>query len=520
MRVNANGIRWFTHILILLLLRDGLLHLLVLDVVTLLQVKDTVKIQASLQLADHEVVLGICLDALDGEAADPGVHLAGQHLRLGVPGLEVERLLPVESENLSRRHGVASVEDGEAGVLIRNVGRLLPGEFDGVVDDVVDGEVTNTENGREDGAAEGSTTSDGLVGILSERERLAEEALDGGLESRDTSAAADHLNGVNVLWFELGLGKRLLERLDGAFQEGLDELLELLALQETTDINVVHDGFDANGSASVGGQDLLELLASGRQTDPGLGVLVDVNLELLLELLDEMVDNGLVEVTTTKVTVVGSRLDGQLALLELDNGAGVVAVSNVDEGNAPRLLLGTGQIQLGDTVAQGSCGGVVHEAEGLEASDLSSIDDGAALAVGEPGRAADDDVGDGKPQLSRSSLLDLGEVHSDELGGGELLLLAHVSDLGADLALDVDQVGGDVLLLDGDIGIAQAAASETRQAANGVLEVGDLLRLRGLTEISALGTKADERPTGCQCACWANGGGGAAGACGGGGLTA
>ena len=94
-----------------------------------------------------------------------------------------------------------------------------------------------------------------------------------------------------------------------------------------------------------------------------------------LPLGNEVVDNGLVEVAATKVAVVGGRLDGQFALLELNNGASVVAVANVDKGNAPGLLLRTGQVQLGDAVAQGGGSGVVHETEGLEAGNVGGVDD-------------------------------------------------------------------------------------------------------------------------------------------------
>jgi len=85
-----------THLLAL----DGLLDLHILDVVARLDVQDTVQVQSGLELADHEVVLLVSLDTLDAESADPGVHLAREHLRLGVLGLKVEGLLAVESEDL------------------------------------------------------------------------------------------------------------------------------------------------------------------------------------------------------------------------------------------------------------------------------------------------------------------------------------------------------------------------------------------------------------------------------------
>jgi len=68
----------------------------------------------------------------------------------------------------------------------------------------------------------------------------------------------------------------------------------------------------------------------------------------------EVVDESLVEVTATKVAIKGGTLDGELTLLELGDGARVAAVADVNEGDAARLLIGAGKIQLGDAVAKGA----------------------------------------------------------------------------------------------------------------------------------------------------------------------
>jgi hypothetical protein len=88
-------------------------------------------------------------------------------------------------------------------------------------------------------------------------------------------------------------------------------------------------------------------------------------------------------------------------------------------------------------------------------------------------------------------LLDLGEVHGGDLGGGELLLLAQVCDLSADLAVDVDEGCGDEVLLDFDIGVVEGAAGQTCEGRDGVLEVRDLLVLCGLSDVPALGAEAN-----------------------------
>jgi hypothetical protein len=76
------------------------------------------------------------------------------------------------------------------------------------------------------------------------------------------------------------------------------------------------------------------------------------------------------------------------------------------------------------------------------------------------------------------------------LSGSELLLLAQVCDLSANLAAHVDERRRDEVLLDLDIGVVEVATGETDEGRDGVLEVGDFLVLCGLANVSALGAKA------------------------------
>lgn len=452
------------------------------------------QVQTGLELANHEIIVGISLDALNGETTDPRVDLAGQHVGLGVASLEVERLLTVESEDLGRGHHVTAAEDSKAGVLVRNVGGLLPGKVDGVVDNVVNGEVTDTENRGKGSAAESTATGDGLVLVEGEGQILAEELADGVLDSGHTGAATDHLNEVNILDLELGLGKSLLKGNGNPVQKGLDHLLELLTLQHSANIGVFHQRLDAHRSLRVGRQHLLKLLSRGEGTGPGLGVGADVDLELLLELIGQVLGQGNVEITATKVTVIGGGLHIELTLAELNNGSGVVGVTNVNEDHAAGLLLRARQVELGDTVTERGGGGVVDKAQSIEAGNISGIDHGTALHIGEPSGNADSDVGNWQPELLGGDILDLGKVHGHQLGCGELLLLALVADLDTSLSIDVTEEGTVELLLDRDIGVVEGAADEALQGADGVLQVGGLLCLGAFANVSAAGAESDQGP--------------------------
>ena len=90
-------------------------------------------------------------------------------------------------------------------------------------------------------------------------------------------------------------------------------------------------------------------------------------------------------------------------------------------------------------------------------------------------------------------MLDLAQEHGHELDGSELGLIALVHDLSANLAIDIDKGCGDELLLGLDIRVVDGPTQETFQAADGVLEVRNLLSLCGLTEVSGLGAEANKR---------------------------
>lgn len=439
---------------IALLLGNRLLDLLVLDVVALLDVEHTVEVQAGLELADHEVTLLVGLHALNAEATDPGVNLAGKSFGLGVLGLEIEVLLTVEGQDLSRGHGVALVKDGERGVLVGDLGRFLPGELDGVVDDILDAEVADTENGRQNSAAESATTGNSLVGVEGVGKGLAlEQIANGPLEGGDAGSATNELDNVDVLSLELGVGESLLNGSGGLGEERSDKLLELVSLHESRNVNVVHDHLNADRGGGVGRQDLLQLLDGGLDTDAGLVVGVDVDLVLVLPDLAEVVHDGLVEVTATKVPVGGGADNLELALLELGDGSGVVAVSNVDESDSPGLLLGAGEVELGDTPAESGCGSLVDQAQDLDASDLSGVEDGPPLCVGVPSGARKHQVVDRQLELGGSGLLGANEEHGDKLGSGEFLLFALELDARANLAILLNERHGKESLLGLDIGV-------------------------------------------------------------------
>lgn len=169
-------------------------------------------------------------------------------------------------------------------------------------------------------------------------------------------------------------------------------------------------------------------------------------------------------------------------------------MTDVNEHDPARLLIGVGEVELGDTVSKGGGGGVVNQTEHLETGNLTGVKHGPTLDIGEPSGDTDGDIGNGESQLGRGDIPDLGQVHSHQLDGRELLLLTQVADFGTDLAIDVTESCCVILLLELNVGIAERTADKTLEVADSVLQVRGLLCLCGLTEGSASGVESDERP--------------------------
>ena len=149
---------------------------------------------------------------------------------VGKDGLDVERILMVEGEDLGGGDGVAVGEDDELGVVAGVGCGGVPLDLDGVRGDVVHVEVADAEDGGEHGAGECGATGDGLVLVEGGGEGFAgEDLFDAFANGGHAGDAADELDGVNVIEGDAGLGEGALEGCGDAVEDVGDEGLELFA---------------------------------------------------------------------------------------------------------------------------------------------------------------------------------------------------------------------------------------------------------------------------------------------------
>ena len=168
----------------------------------------------------------------------------------------------------------------------------------------------------------------------------------------------------------------------------------------------------------------------------------EVDAVRVLELGDQPVHDPLVPVVAAEVGVAGGRLDLEDPLAEVEDRHVERAAPEVEHEDGLVVV-------LVEPVGQRGGGGLVDDAQHLEAGDLARLLGGLALGVAEVGGHRDDGLGDGVAQVRLGVALELLQD-----AGGDLLRVVG-------LAVDVDRpVGAHVALHRADraIGVGDGLA--------------------------------------------------------------
>ena len=211
-------------------------------------------------------------------------------------------------------------------------------------------------------------------------------------------------------------------------------------------------------------------------------------LVLALELVYEVVDETVVEVLTTQVSVTGSGLDLEDTLLNgEERHIESTATKIEDEDVALTLNL------LVETVGNGGSSGLVDDTEDVETGNQTGILGSLTLGVVEVGGDGDDGVGDSTTEVGLGSLTHLGQDHGGDLFGSESLGLALELNLDDRLASLVNDLEREVLHVGLDLRVAELATNETLGVEDCVLGVHSDLVLGGITNETLGVGESDER---------------------------
>ncbi|CAB4931873.1 unannotated protein [freshwater metagenome] len=272
---------------------------------------------------------------------------------------------------------------------------------------------------------------------------------------------------VDVLDGDAGVLDHCLERRTGAVEQVGGDLLELRAAEllveeERVLVRVDRDVRKVDRGALPGGQFDLRLLGSLTQTLQGHLVLGQIDAVLSLELVDEPGHDALVPVVATEVVVAGRRADLDDAVADFEQRDVERAATEVEHENG---LLAVALVQA---VCESCRGGLVDDAQDVEAGDLAGFLRGLTLCVLEVRGNGDDRVGDFLTQVGLGVALELLQRARGDFLRGVLLTVDLHGPVRADVAL---------------------------HGTNRAVDVGDRLVLRGLADqhFTVLGESDDRR---------------------------
>jgi hypothetical protein len=187
-------------------------------------------------------------------------------------------------------------------------------------------------------------------------------------------------NVVNLLLLEVGVLENLLDGLHGLAEEVEVELLELGAGEGLGKVLSLEEGLDLDLDRHLAGKSTLGLLDLALELAHGAEVLGDV-LAVVLALpgLDEVVDDAVVEVLSSKVGVSSGRKNLEDSVVDREERDIKGSSSEVVDDD---VALASGLVE---SVGDGGGGGLVNDTEDVESSDRSGILSGLALSVVEAG---------------------------------------------------------------------------------------------------------------------------------------
>ncbi|GER51585.1 NAD-specific glutamate dehydrogenase [Striga asiatica] len=269
---------------------------------------------------------------------------------------------------------------------------------------------------RQNGRLHCGPVSDGLVRVdalaeLLPVEEVLQKLLDFGYPGRP--AHENHL--VDEGLVDLGVPQALLHGLHALEEEVHAELLEPRARDRRVEVDPLEQR--RAGAAA----DVLPVLAA--------------------ELGHEVVDEAVVEVLPAEVGVPRGGLHLEDPFLDREDGDVERAAAEVKDEHVALAAVG-GRGALVEAVGDGGGGGLVDDAEDVEASDGAGVLGGLALGVVEVGGDGDDGVLGWGPEEGLGGLAHLGEDHGGDFFRGELLAFVLVGDEDEGL---VGGAGDDVL---------------------------------------------------------------------------
>ena len=351
--------------------------------------------------------------------------------------------------------GLAGRDDSVAG---NELGHDTTGGFNsesqGV--DIHQNNVTSSFLSGKDTTLDSGTESDGLVRVDTLASLLsAKELLEEALDLWNTGRTTNQNDVVNLALLDLGILEDLLNWLERLLEQIVVEFFELGSGKGLREIVAIVESFDFNTGGHLGGKSTLGLLNLALKFTHGLEILGDIDVVLLVVQLHEVVDNSLVEIFTTQVSITSGSQNLEDTVVDGQEGDIESTTTEIVDDD---LALVT---SLVETVGNSCGGGFVDDAENVQSGDDTSVLGGLSLVVVEVSWDGNNGVGNGFSEVVLSDVLHLSKNHGGDLLGSEVLRCPSDIDLDLRLAILVNDLEGEMLSVLLNITIIELAANKT-----------------------------------------------------------
>jgi hypothetical protein len=265
---------------------------------------------------------------------------------------------------------------------------------------------------------------------------------------------------------DLGVTEDTLNGIHGGTEQVLAEFLETSTGDGGVEINTLVERIDFNGSLSGRREGTLGTLASSAETTKSTSVGSEILLVLALELLGEVVDETVIEILTSQVSVTSSGLDLEDTILNGEEGDIESSSSKIEDEN-----IALTRSLLVETVGDSSGSWLVDDTEDVETSDETGILGSLTLRVVEVGWYSNDGIADSSSKVRLGSLSHLGENHRRDFLRCEGLGLTLELNLDDWLSSLVDDLEWEMLHVGLDLSIVKLATDQTLSVEDGVVSV-------------------------------------------------
>lgn len=273
---------------------------------------------------------------------------------------------------------------------------------------------------------------------------------------------------ANIFLLNTGILENLFNGLHGLAEEVHVNFLELGSGQGLGEVVSVFERFDFKTCALLGAQRSLGLFDLTFEFTHGTKIGGNVSAGLLLVELDEVVDDTVIEIFTTKMGITSGSQDLEDTIIDGQEGDIEGSSSEIVDDDLAFATL------LIKTVRNSGGSWLVDNTKDVETGDGTGILGGLTLSVVEVGGDGDNSVGDGMAQIVLGGFLHLNQDHSGNFFRCEVLKFALMFNANMWSAEFFDNSEWPVLHILFDFWIVNLATNKTFGVEYGVGGIGGI----------------------------------------------